>query len=193
MKRTLLKIAMPVLLAASAFTMSACSTSGETPTSSAPSEQEIALGSSVLGNWDYRNADGGDKTEEGYAVEVYVDTETKFHFTVTAYYEDFAPSVLTFEGQITSVEQGLAHCFPVFMSAYLDHGAVTETATAAAQEQYSTYRNGLADLYEGQQEFQITFHRLSNDEMDNGYITIDNADMDISFGVFTAVLNASQA
>ncbi|MFA6861581.1 MAG: hypothetical protein WCR56_04300 [Bacilli bacterium] len=150
-------------------------------------QQEIALGSSVLGNWGYQNAEGGNKTTNGAEVSVYVDSETKFHFTIGKQYKDYAESFFTFEGQITGVEKGVASCFPVFMNFYSNHGAVSEDATAAAKAQYSTYRTGLGDIFGGETQFQMTFHRLSADVMDNGFITIDNADFDITFGVFEAV------
>lgn len=170
-----------LVLGGSVLALASCNAGG------AEKEKEIALGSSVLGNWGYRNADGGKLTKNGEKVEVYVDAETKFHFTITKYYENFAPSVFTFEGQITAIESGVGSCFAVFPNAYLNHGAESEATTTAAKAQYQTYRAGIADIYEGEGQFQITFHRLRDDVMDNGYITVDNAQMDITFGVFTAV------
>ena len=83
--------------------------------------KEITLGSSVLGNWVSENMN--DKKQIN---KVYVDSETKFHFTIMQYYENFAPSIFTYEGQITGVSKGVAACIPVFMGAYLSHGSYNE-------------------------------------------------------------------
>ncbi len=156
-------------------------------------EEEIALGSSVIGNWKFRTADGKSRTSDNKEIEVYVDAETKFHFTITKYYTDFAPSVFTYEGQITGIEKGVGSCFAVFANSYLSHGAVTESSTSAAKTQFAAYKATLPDMYEGNNQFEITFHRLSNDTYNNGYITVDNKEMDVSMGVFDAVDNAVSA
>ena len=46
-------------------------------------------------------------------------------------------------------------------------------------------------LYKVGSTFEITFHRLKDDGLDNGYFTIDNPDMDISFITFDAVDNGA--
>ena len=42
-------------------------------------------------------------------------------------------------------------------------------------------------MYEGDNQFKITFHRLASDVFANGYITVDNAEMDLGMGTFGAV------
>lgn len=42
-------------------------------------------------------------------------------------------------------------------------------------------------MYEGENQFKITFHRLVSDTYNNGYITVDNAEMDLAMGTFGAV------
>ena len=190
MKKNLLKI-MPVMtLLAMGGVLASCDNNGGGNNST---EQEIPLGSSVLGNWKYRTSEGKTRTKNNEEIEVYVDAETKFHFTITKYYEDFAPSVFTYEGQITGIENGVGSCFAVFANAYLSHGAVNEDATTAAKAQFTAYKATLPDMYEGDNQFKITFHRLSSDTYNNGYITVDNAEMDLAMGVFDAVDNASSA
>lgn len=154
-------------------------------------EQEIALGSDVIGNWGFRTKDGKNRTSKNDGIEVYVDNETKFHFTVTRYYDSFAPSVFTYEGQIKGITAGVASCAAVFSNGYLNHGSISETATTAAKAQFKTYNSSIADIYEGESDFQFTFHRLSNDSYNNGYITVENTAMDLTFGVFDAVDSAA--
>lgn len=203
MKSKNLKVVLTLAAASFAGMLASCgqkedskgnsSSSKEEATTSSSVEQEIALGTSVLGNWKYRTADGKNRTSDNQEIEVYVDAETKFHFTITKYYTDFAPSVFTYEGQITGIEKGVGSCFAVFANAYLSHGAETESSTTAAKEQFSTYKATLPDKYEGANQFEITFHRLSNDVYNNGYITVDNTEMDLSMGVFDAVDKAVTA
>ena len=183
MKNNLLKI-MPVMtLLAMGGALASCDNNGGNNST----EQEISLGSSVLGNWKYRTSEGKTRTKNNEEIEVYVDAETKFHFTITKYYEDFAPSVFTYEGQITGIENGVGSCFAVFTNAYLSHGAVNEDATTTAKAQFSAYKATLPDMYEGDNQFKITFHRLASDVFANGYITVDNAEMDLGMGTFGAV------
>ena len=199
MKKNLLKVLFAMGAAAIAGALVSCNggsseggNSTEAKSSATESkETEIALGSSVLGNWKYRTSDGKTRTSDNKEIEVYVDAETKFHFTITKFYENFAPSVFTYEGQITGIEKGVGSCFAVFTDAYLSHGASSEDATSAASAQFTAYKATLPDMYEGNNQFEITFHRLSNDVYDNGYITVDNAEMDLSMGVFDAVDNAA--
>ncbi len=187
MKKNLLKI-MPIMtLLAMGGVLASCNNNGGNNST----EKEIALGSSVLGNWKYRTSEGKTRTKNNEEIEVYVDAETKFHFTITKYYEDFAPSVFTYEGQITGIQNGVGSCAPVFTNAYLSHGAVKEDATTAAKAQFTAYRATLPDMYEGDNQFKITFHRLASDTYNNGYITVDNTEMDLAMGVFDAVDNAS--
>ena len=167
-------------------------TTSNEPSTPSSEQQEIALGSSVLGNWVYRNDNGGDRTSDNEEIEVYVDSETKFHFTVTKYYENFAPSIFTYEGQITGVSKGVAACIPVFMGSYLSHGSYNEETKTAANTQFKDYKaNTIPNIYEGEGHFEITFHRLANDVYNNGYFTVDKADMDLTFGVFDVVDNAT--
>lgn len=155
--------------------------------SAASTVTEIDLGSSVLGTWSYQSASGSEKSSFGYKIDLYVDSETKFHFTVIKDYSTLAASIFTYEGQITAIEKGIATCFPVFMNAYLDHGAVNEASTTAATTAFGAYKDEIPNCFDGDTSFKIAFHRTSNDQMANGYITDVNADFDLSFGTFTAV------
>ena len=75
MKKNLLKI-MPVMtLLAMGGALASCNNNGGNNST----EQEIALGSSVLGNWKYRTSEGKTRTKNNEEIEVYVDAETKFH------------------------------------------------------------------------------------------------------------------
>lgn len=186
-KKSVLAFVLPAILAVGALTSCQGNNTSNTSETTTSTVTEIALGSSVLGNWEYQNATGGDTTSNGCKLTVFVDSETKFHFNITKDYETFATSTFTFEGQITAVEQGVAYCFPVFVGSYLNHGNSDEDALAAVQTQFSAYKEKLPDYFDGDSQFQITFHRLSSDTMDNGYITVDNTSFDITFGVFEAV------
>lgn len=158
-------------------------TTSNEPSTSSSEQQEITLGSSVLGNWFSENMN--DKKQIN---KVYVDSETKFHFTVTKYYENFAPSIFTYEGQITGVSKGVATCIPVFMGSYLSHGSYNEETKTAVNTQFKDYKaNTMPDIYEGEGHFEITFHRLANDVYNNGYFTVDKADMDLTFGSFSTI------
>lgn len=176
LNKLLCTLAAPVLLGASLFGLASC---GETE---APVETEITLGSDVGGNWEVRGL------EKGIKASVFVDAETKFHFTVEKLYEEFGPSSFSFEGQITAISnKNVASCFPVFISSFLNHQAIDEAATTAAKTQYAAYKETLPDIYNGEASFEFTFHRLANDVYDNGYVTFDNAEFDITFGIFDAV------
>ena len=176
LNKLLCTLAAPVLLGASLFGLTSC---GKTE---APAEKEIALGSNVGGNWSFRGL------KKDISASVFVDAETKFHFTVEKLYTEFASSSFTFEGQITAVSnKNVATCFAVFLNSYLNHQTVDEAATTAAKTQFKAYKATLPDIYNGESSFEFTFHRLSSDVYDNGYITFDNADFDITFGIFDAV------
>lgn len=176
LNKLLCTLAAPVLLGASLFGLTSC---GETE---APAEKEIALGTDVGGNWSVRGL------EKGIRASVFVDAETKFHFTVEKLYAEFGPSSFAFEGQITTVSnKNVATCFAVIFNSYLNHQKVDEAATAAAKTQFAAYKTTIPDIYNGESSFEFTFHRLSSDVYDNGYITFDNADFDITLGIFDAV------
>lgn len=174
------------------FAVTACSSGGSNDNSGDSSDasdtndtaqEEVEY--SVFGNYTYANEDGENLDADGASWYLFIDSETKFHLVGIKNDENLPQSVRIDEGQVVSVNGYTLNCgftpYQMFTS-YINHGSIddsiTEKVVSEQGEKISAYIDSTGDEF-----FQITLNRTSNDDMNAGTFTVEG-DITLGWGVW---------
>ena len=185
----LLAVIMMLSLAACSGSSSTSDASGEevsdenSDTSSEEPAEEVEY--SIYGNYTYANEEGENLDEEGASWFLFIDSETKFHLVGIKYDDSLPQSVRIDEGQVTNASGYTLSCaftpYQMFTQ-YINHGTIDDSITETVVEQQGEVISEYIDST-GDEFFQITLNRTSNDDMNAGTFTVEG-DITLGWGVW---------
>lgn len=136
---------------------------------------------SIFGNYTYANEDGENLDADGASWYLFIDSESKFHIVGIKNDESLPQSVRIDEGQVVNASGYTLSCaftpYQMFTT-YINHGSIDDSVTEKVVEEQGEVISDYIDST-GDEFFQITLNRTSNDDMNAGTFTVEG---DITLG-----------